>query len=327
MGWKKTYDFNSSDWAISSAELISCMKGEKDIPYKMIKYLISSINYGGKITSELDIVTLTSMIQNLINPMVAKGLQPLTSNIYIYIYIESGRYVALEGPLNATVEYISTLPVDDPPEAFGLTASAYIYKTTTESMELLNNIILLEANYPEKDSDDLSITRQRDRYGELLIGEMEAHLTKLIDMSSVNYKYKLGYENTFNNVLNIEFTKYHALLNVIMSTFRRIIDLSEGKVILTKELENLSGNIKSGAIPLDWLKVAYPVTLSLPLFMLNLDSRIRFMNQWFEKGHSRILYQINAFFDPKVNIYIYNIYIYIYIDISGKYSSRESTKI
>jgi len=64
LGWNVSYSFNDSDWEVSE-NIIAKYLGVKEegdkmevnvnkIPWDAIKYLISDISYGGRVTDERD---------------------------------------------------------------------------------------------------------------------------------------------------------------------------------------------------------------------------------------------------------------------------------
>ena len=54
LGWNIPYDFNDSDFEVSELCLRLYLDEYDETPWDALKYLISEINYGGRVTDDLD---------------------------------------------------------------------------------------------------------------------------------------------------------------------------------------------------------------------------------------------------------------------------------
>ena len=89
-----------------------------EIPYKVLNFLGSEINYGGRVTDDKDVRLIKTIIMVYINPGVLD---------VGYKFSESGIYKQPEAiSIDQYVEYIERLPLNPAPEAFGLHANAEI---------------------------------------------------------------------------------------------------------------------------------------------------------------------------------------------------------
>ena len=88
------------------------------VPYKTLNYLIAEINYGGRVTDDKDVRLITALLLSYLNPQVMQGR---------YNFSSSGVY---HTPDNLDLElvkgYISSLPLEDDPEIYGLHRNANI---------------------------------------------------------------------------------------------------------------------------------------------------------------------------------------------------------
>lgn len=56
----------------------------EDIPYKVLNYLGSEINYGGRVTDDKDVRLITTILKGYINPQtLVEGHKFSNSGIYI----------------------------------------------------------------------------------------------------------------------------------------------------------------------------------------------------------------------------------------------------
>lgn len=90
----------------------------KEVPYKVIQFLGAEINYGGRVTDDKDVRLIKTILKLYINK------ESLRDG---YKYSESGIYTSPPvGLLDEYIEYISNLPLNPAPEAFGLHDNAEI---------------------------------------------------------------------------------------------------------------------------------------------------------------------------------------------------------
>lgn len=53
LGWNlPSYDFNDSDFRVSSRQLFNMIENNEDIPFKALSYLCGECNYGGRVTDD-----------------------------------------------------------------------------------------------------------------------------------------------------------------------------------------------------------------------------------------------------------------------------------
>ncbi len=88
------------------------------VPYKTLNYLIAEINYGGRVTDDKDVRLITALLLSYLNPNVMKGR---------YSFSSSGVYHTPDNlDLQLVKDYISSLPLEDDPEIYGLHRNANI---------------------------------------------------------------------------------------------------------------------------------------------------------------------------------------------------------
>jgi dynein heavy chain len=118
LGWNIRYEFNDSDLETSRTNLFMFLNEQEDIPWDAMLYVTGHINYGGRVTDDWDRVCLISILKKYYTADI------LDDN---YQLSQSGIYqVPQEGSLQSFKDYISTLPLIDQPEVFGLHENANI---------------------------------------------------------------------------------------------------------------------------------------------------------------------------------------------------------
>lgn len=118
IGWNIPYEWMNSDFETSQMQLKMYLNEQDEIPYKTLNYLIAEINYGGRVTDDKDVRLITALLESYLNKEVMTGK---------YKFSSSGVYVTpLNLEIGAVRDYISSLPLEDDPEIYGLHRNANI---------------------------------------------------------------------------------------------------------------------------------------------------------------------------------------------------------
>ena len=88
------------------------------VPYETLRYLIATINYGGRVTDDKDEILIRAILKGYVcEDVMNRG----------YEFSESGNYkVPASLDLEDVKSYIDSLPANDKPEVFGLHDNANI---------------------------------------------------------------------------------------------------------------------------------------------------------------------------------------------------------
>ena len=125
---------------------------QEQIPWPALEFVIGQINYGGRVTDDLDRRCLMAILRQYITPKVAAGER--------YALTPSGTYyVPPDGDLESYREYIRGLPVTEAPEVFGMHPNANISFQLQETRRLVDSILSIQVRgtpYTGFDSRTLS---------------------------------------------------------------------------------------------------------------------------------------------------------------------------
>merc|ERR1712230_320060 len=74
LGWNVPYEFNETDLDISRDQLQLFLDAYDDIPYRVLCFLTSYINYGGRVTDYIDIRTCDVIMKSFYRPQIFEKL-------------------------------------------------------------------------------------------------------------------------------------------------------------------------------------------------------------------------------------------------------------
>ncbi len=72
IGWNIAYEFTNEDLNVCKKQLKMLLDEYTIIPYKVLNYLGSEINYGGRVTDDKDVRLIKTILQKYITPDVFK---------------------------------------------------------------------------------------------------------------------------------------------------------------------------------------------------------------------------------------------------------------
>jgi dynein heavy chain len=136
LGFNIRYEFNDSDLETSITMLRMLLDEQEGVPWKALNYITGHINYGGRVTDDWDRRCLLSILQIFYTPEILKSE---------YTFSASGIYFApLCDKLDEYRKYIEELPLNDPPEVFGMHENANITYQLNESATVLQTILKVQ---------------------------------------------------------------------------------------------------------------------------------------------------------------------------------------
>ena len=121
LGWNVPYEFNNTDVDISRGQLEMFLDSYDEVPYRVLQFLTSYINYGGRVTDYIDLRTIDVIMRHFYNPEVIKeGHKYDPQGIYTQITWDE------DNPHKSYMDYIDTLPLTAGPAVFGMHENANI---------------------------------------------------------------------------------------------------------------------------------------------------------------------------------------------------------
>jgi len=284
LGWNIPYSFNDTDLEISKSQLEMFLDTYDFIPYKVLNFLTSLINYGGRVTDDKDIRTIDSIIQQFYNKSV------IVDNEKICGYIVS---VAAdpETPHKSYVDYIDALPINAGPEIFGLHENASISCALDETYGTFATIMSMYATGGGGGGDRESVITQ-------VAATIEARLPQEFNIEEIQMSYPVLYEESMNTVLAQECIRYNKLLAEMHKSLPALQKAQKGLVVLSSELEIMGNEMYANKVPFNWEAKAYPSLKPLNSWTDELIERVKFINGWIKSGTPHCFW-ISGFYFPQ----------------------------
>jgi len=286
LGFSIPYDFNQSDFAICHDLIIVFLDEYPDkTPWDAMRYLISEANYGGRVTDDWD--------RRLVNSYIAQYFCPESLAVNNFPLSSLPEYfLPPDGPLESHKDFIKSLPINDLPEAFGQHRNAEIGSQIQDTTELLKTIVGLQ---PKKAGGDGGESVEE---AVLRIARgLEEQVPSPWDMVAVKKDMAARSDpDPLKTVLFQEADRYNSLVKKLRKQLHDLQLGVQGLVVITPELETVSGACQAGFVPDAW-SFAYPSTKPLGPWMRDLVQRCEFLNTWITKDLPKVFW-LTAFTYP-----------------------------
>ena len=289
IGWNIPYSFTFEDFQVSLKQLDSILQSHKDVPFKVLNFLVAEINYGGRVTDDKDERLIRSLLKNYFCPEIFKKTYALS---------ESGKY--LSPPVLDRDEYLDFIDRDIPllpeSEVFFLHKNAEITTNENNAQQFTRQFMTMEFN--QVGSADASSNVKSTR----LIQSIRDKVPQCFDQENVSSKYPTQYEESMNTVLNQEVIRFNALIRKVRLDLHQLEKALQGQQILSKELEVVQQTLERLEVPKAW---GYPLGFlslkSLNSWLEDLLQRHEFLKDWITLGKPGIFW-FSGFFFPQAFI-------------------------
>mmetsp|Transcript_29052 Transcript_29052/g.63631 ORF Transcript_29052/g.63631 Transcript_29052/m.63631 type:complete len:866 (-) Transcript_29052:575-3172(-) len=273
LGWNIPYDFNDSDFEVSELCLRLYLDEYEETPWDALKYLVAEINYGGRVTDDLD--------RRLMNVYMAQFFCDDTLNVPSQKLSSLSNYVVPEeGPLSSFREVCVGLPQNDRPEAFGQHPNADIASQIAAGTTMLEVIVSLQP----RTADGTGLSPEDKVYA--LAEDLLGLVPEPVDIYA---KAGEGDGSALHTVLIQELQRYNALLGTIRLSLAALRKGIKGLVVMTSELDAVFQKLLLGLVPPAWLS-AYPSLKPLASWSRDLIQRWQQLLDWCDKGVPKVFW-------------------------------------
>jgi dynein heavy chain len=273
LGWNCPYEFNDTDLEISKSQVERFLDAYEYTPFKVLHFLTSYVNYGGRVTDYIDLRTIHVLLLDLFNEKVLEDDFPFSkSGIYRSIAFDADR------PHKSYLDYIESLPLTSDPEAFGLHQNADIICAETETKQGFDTILSLQPKTAG------GVGQSREDIISDICKDIEARMYPPFDTEAVSMSYPLTYTQCMNTVLLQECMRYNGLLKELERSLPLLRKALKGLVTMSQDLEEMGNKLFVGAIPGNWEACAYPSLKPLAPWVDELLERMAFLHDWIDNG-------------------------------------------
>ncbi|KAJ3337634.1 hypothetical protein HDU93_000777, partial [Gonapodya sp. JEL0774] len=270
LGWNISYDFTDGDLHMCLRQLKMFLEEYEEIPYKVLKYTVAQINYGGRVTDDWDRRLIANIVEDYYNAHVLEDGHKF-SPVDTYQSIPPENYVTYRN-------YIKGLPLDEPPDVYGLHANASI---TRKQQETYANFETLLALMPRQ-------SKGAGKSREEILMETAQNITlkvaKPFSIEHVLKKHPIDYKESMSTVLLQEVIRFNRLLAVIHQTLQDAMKALKGLVVMSEQLETICNSMFINQVPVIWASKAYPSLKPLSSWVVDLCQRVEFLTSWIEEG-------------------------------------------
>lgn len=324
IGWCIPYEFNNSDLEASlcfvEKYLGNLMSGptsnNQSLPISttVIKYMVCEVQYGGRITDDLDRELFIAFGDDYIKDHIFQS-----EHAFFTIETERGGSTVREKfaykiPLNPVPEigkyrdYIDTIPSIDSPEVFGLHPNADRTFRENESLDLINTI---KETRPKDSSGGTGPSREEmvsDKAKELLNklppdyieSDVEDYIRKLFGPKNYGEK---GRNVPLNVFLSQEIQRMQVIISLVRKTLTDTVDAIDGQIIMTPNILEAINSIADARVPSSWLYDATGAEISwilpgLGSWVGSLVDRNNELSNWL-KNQRPGTFWLTGFFNPQ----------------------------
>jgi len=289
LGWNKSYEFNDSDLECSVQVLRMFLEEQESVPWDALRYVVGHINYGGRVTDDLDRRCLMAILHQYFTPDILDDA---------YTFSPSGLYRApLTGALSTYIESIESLPVDADPEVFGMHENASLTFQRNASNAIVQSMLSIQPREIVSASGVSS-----DTIVASMAADMEEKMPPMLERRKAGpdtfVVHPNGVMDSLGTVLLQEMERFNRLLSTMRRTLIELQRAIKGEVVMSQELDLMYSSLLNNQVPQLWAKVAYPSLKPLASWVNDLHARIGFMQDWLVNGPPNSFW-LSGFFFPQ----------------------------
>jgi len=287
LGWSTPYEFNSGDVTACILFLEKHLYSNS-ISWSTIQYMVGEVQYGGKITDDMDRRLFLTFTEKWITEASMSSDFKYNPDSMLNTATSRFEYIIPHKAEHAEyVRYINTLPEDDTPELFGLHPNADL----TFRIKSVKGLL-----------DQLSETRPKDSSGhgdrQDLETQVKQRCSELLssmpnDFNMEEVKVLIDKRGGMTDPLNIFLSQEVYLIHKVLEKVRfDLVQLKlaiDGDVTLTSELQQAMNDINIGKVPHSWIWTIGGdefswISNSISKWFESLSARTHQFNAWLNNG-------------------------------------------
>jgi len=294
IGWNIPYEFNQSDVSACVQFLQNHLlemetKKATQPTWETVRYMISVIMYGGRITDDFDQLLMDTYADRYFNQAALTVGYELFKDVksdFAYVVPDS---TEIE-PFRAAVE---SFPSQDSPEAFGLHSNADLTFRTLQVSEVINTII---DTMPKSGGGSGGESRE-DKVDRLCADRLEKVPPMFEFYETRDRLKKLGETEPLTVHLKQEIDRLNIVLKLTVKTLKNLRLAIAGTIILSADLVEALDALYDGRVPPQWTAKSWESS-GMGTWFTGLVQRYEQLRKWLDSGRPKS-YWMTGFFNAQ----------------------------
>ena len=294
LGWNIPYDWNLGDLDASIRALRGYVDEFEVIPWNAVRYVLGTINYGGRVTDSWDLRCLTTLLERFVGPHCldeTKTVDFTGDGVYVIPTLSS---------LDAVVSQLGQLPQTDDSAIFGLHSNSELAFQSKASKHLIHSVVEVQPKVSAAAAGGAGEARADPVL--MIAADLAQRLPAPIDRThhhSETYQIlESGTMVSLGTVCIQEIERFNALLAKLCDSLAKLQAAIKGQVVMDAELEQMHASISFFIVPKLWEDAAYPSLKPLPSWFADLSNRVEFFRDWNDMGVPSSFW-LGGFFFPQ----------------------------
>jgi dynein heavy chain len=290
IGWNIQYEYNQSDLSACVQFLQNHMiemdaKKANQPTWATIRYMISSIQYGGRITDDMDQYLMDTYADKYFH------LGSLEPNHEIF----PGYVVPDNTEISAFRAAIEALPQQESPEIFGLHSNADL---TFRTLQVSDGIITITETMPKTSGGGGGATREEvvDKLAEDLLSKVPTNFGKEDTMEKLK-KLPGGPTQPLTVHLRQEIDRLNTIISLTRKTLSNLRLAVAGTIALSGDLVDAMNALFDARVPAVWLRKSWE-SATLGSWFAGLLTRFDQLFKWLHNGRPKA-YWLTGWFNPQ----------------------------
>ncbi|EGF80533.1 hypothetical protein BATDEDRAFT_25191 [Batrachochytrium dendrobatidis JAM81] len=284
IGWNVKYDFNESDFRVSSTIMKTYLNKTAEtkdgkIPWTTLRYLIGETIYGGRVTDDYDRRVLMTYLDEYLGDFLFDSFQPF----YFFANSHVQYKVPMWGSRDDYMTYIDGLPLANAPDVFGLHSDAEIGYLTSAVKDMWSQLISLQPR-----TSDRAGGISREEFIASISSDIQNKLPTIFDTARI-YK-TIGTPSPTQVVLLQELERWNILVEHMSSSLKDLQRALKGEIGMSTKLDELSNSLFNGALPPMWRLLAPQTEKGLGSWMLHFERRYQQYSSWIKNGEPVVIW-------------------------------------
>jgi dynein heavy chain len=301
LGWCIPYEYNNGDLGACILFLEKHLYNG-DISWSTFRYMVSEVQYGGKITDDLDRRLFSTYTKVWLSENTCQESFSFNPSIQLIRTSKDFNYhIPLSESITDYQSYLTNFPEIDSPEIFGLHPNADLTFRVKEVNELFQTL----SDTQPKGGGDTSEGLSREDVVYEKASEFLARLPE--DYIEDEYKVRLqklgGLAIPLNIFLFQEIQRLQRVIEKVRTTLVQLQLAINGEVVMTDELSDAIDAIYDARVPTSWIFTVAGDEFSwiinkLGLWFASLLQRDEQDRTWLNQGRP-YSYWLTGFFNPQ----------------------------